>query len=402
MAQLQIRTGDVLFTRVEDTLSKTTRPHIYVSAYPLALWIAANWWRLHVEVEVMGRSSVDWQMAHTLSAAGGGYAWPGLQLIPDGEKVLVSGVPLVPDPASPVRYLDGGAIWVEAASASYSMHRFVEAVTDRLSGFGLSETPLHALWRETLRECQDPLLRERRELEARMGYDPEEAPEQALTATLSLARSTGHQAANEVAMAYQHHTAERLNRLWEQKEEATPVHLPGKMEAYPPHLVPWERGALCARWARQQMGDLEGPLSNDMLNEWLGADVMTVGRSDSSALAPAGYCLDTTRIVASKRHPHSRRFEVARIVGDIIGVGSDDPLRPVTYARTARQKFQRAFAQEFLAPSDEVVRVVEHRSSMEEGIEEASEHYDVSPLVIQYVLERKGLLPLAARDLAAF
>ena len=49
--------------------------------------------------------------------------------------------------------------------------------------------------------------------------------------------------------------------------------------------------------------------------------------------------------------PASRRFALLRLVGDHLTAPRDDKLLPAArYAKTQRQKFQRAFAQEFLVP----------------------------------------------------
>ena len=45
-ASLEIRAGDSIITRVLDTRAKTVRDFVYVPLYPLAEWLATNWWFL--------------------------------------------------------------------------------------------------------------------------------------------------------------------------------------------------------------------------------------------------------------------------------------------------------------------------------------------------------------------
>src|SRR5687767_9856300 len=45
-AHLVMRVGDSVLTRVLDKRAKTVRDGIFVSVYPLAEWIVANWWSL--------------------------------------------------------------------------------------------------------------------------------------------------------------------------------------------------------------------------------------------------------------------------------------------------------------------------------------------------------------------
>jgi hypothetical protein len=55
---------------VEDKCTGAVHSFANRSAYDLALWFAANWWRLRREPE---RAGTDWAMSHRLAAIGGGY-----------------------------------------------------------------------------------------------------------------------------------------------------------------------------------------------------------------------------------------------------------------------------------------------------------------------------------------
>ena len=46
-AALCIRIGDSVITRVLDARAKTVREFVYVPLYPLAEWLATNWWFLN-------------------------------------------------------------------------------------------------------------------------------------------------------------------------------------------------------------------------------------------------------------------------------------------------------------------------------------------------------------------
>ncbi len=45
-ARLRIKAGKSTVTRVLDERAKTVREHLYVPLYPMAEWLAANWWFL--------------------------------------------------------------------------------------------------------------------------------------------------------------------------------------------------------------------------------------------------------------------------------------------------------------------------------------------------------------------
>ena len=78
-SELAINIGENCVTQVEDLESRTVRSTIRVSAEPIAKWLVANWWRLRWEPEpVLATENLDWLMAHSTAAIGGGYVWPDL------------------------------------------------------------------------------------------------------------------------------------------------------------------------------------------------------------------------------------------------------------------------------------------------------------------------------------
>lgn len=99
-AQLTIRLGQMVVTRHEDGWSSTVRDAARLSAYPLALWIAASWWRLRWEPLPIGqRPALAWRMAHEMGAAGYGSLWPQLCFAGDGESMHIWARQSPPDTA---------------------------------------------------------------------------------------------------------------------------------------------------------------------------------------------------------------------------------------------------------------------------------------------------------------
>ncbi len=60
--RLEIRVADRIVTAVEDRRTSSMRRAVYTSAYPLAEWIAENWWllRAHVRPSAVPRESWTW------------------------------------------------------------------------------------------------------------------------------------------------------------------------------------------------------------------------------------------------------------------------------------------------------------------------------------------------------
>ena len=92
-ARYEVWAGDQCVTQVEATDS-TLRRSVYGSLYPLAEWIATNWWVLTcnmrpttVDTEYWtwrNARSYPWLENHNFRAAGDGMAWPDLTIASDG------------------------------------------------------------------------------------------------------------------------------------------------------------------------------------------------------------------------------------------------------------------------------------------------------------------------------
>ena len=62
------------------------REHVYVPLYPLAEWLATNWWFLHHETtNPLKEEDPQFLCRHTLSAGREGYAFPNLTVLPTGS-----------------------------------------------------------------------------------------------------------------------------------------------------------------------------------------------------------------------------------------------------------------------------------------------------------------------------
>ena len=162
-------------TELEDLVSKTVRPGVRASAFALAQWLVANWWRLLWEPE---RNTLAWRMSHMVGAVGGGYLWPDLTFAGDGGFILIRSRPTSPGPESTVRYLNGFDVSLPVSEFEEGMESFVLGVVGRLIDSRVSAEGFESLWKEVNTERYDPALAAWRKLEALMGYDPDDvAPE---------------------------------------------------------------------------------------------------------------------------------------------------------------------------------------------------------------------------------
>jgi Zn-dependent peptidase ImmA (M78 family) len=94
----------------------------------------------------------------------------------------------------------------------------------------------------------------------------------------------------------------------------------------------------------------------------------------------------------NRAHPTSRRFAASRLLGDSLIHSNEGRLTAATHAKTSRQQFQRAFAQEFLCPFEALLEKIQTDQPDDDDIAEAADHFDVSPLTVRTTLVNKGEL----------
>lgn len=145
-------------------------------------------------------------------------------------------------------------------------------------------------------------------------------------------------------------------------------------------------GARAAQAVRQQEGLGDAPVSNTVLSRMTG--VHDAALTPPGRTADISFILDeanSSRVVLRSRWETGRRFELARLLGDRLMTTAGKGLFPATGSHTFRQKAQRAFAAEFLAPFEEVNARLDGDYS-EESRQDVAEHFRVSELTIRTLL----------------
>ena len=79
-------------------------------------------------------------------------------------------------------------------------------------------------------------------------------------------------------------------------------------------------------------------------------------------------------------------------MADHLTIPDDERLLPATDSKTGRQKFQRAFAQEFLCPFDDLMSHFDGDAPIDDAIDESAEYFDVSPRLVETALVNNGVL----------
>jgi hypothetical protein len=407
-ATIQIRFGSENATRFEDAWSQSVQHGARVSAYPLALWLASSWWRIRWEplpsrirlVQSEIPADADWRMSHELPAAGFGFIWPQLSFASDGQGILVScrRSPALSD--EPVRYLSEFEVFVPARDFERETDKFMDLVLRRLDNLG--ETELHVLWREVLSERADPIQSAARRIEARLGYEPDDAPLTLLERLLELASQAGPGAVDEIAPVCAGSnpagTFDEVINFASQPGVRGRISVPAEAVVEDPRIPPWHRARLLAASVRESLGLGTDPLNDETLAEILQIRPDHLNRPvESSPHAPMGLAVRGTdseelKLLFRKRNRPARRFEAARFIADHLCGERRDRWLPITDAATVRQKLQRAFAAEFLCPI-EPLRKYLGDEFLPEAFEDAAEHFGISEMAVKSHLANHHLIP---------
>ena len=411
VAQFTMRAGNLILTRNEDAWSKTVRDSVLVSVYPLAIWLAASWWRLNYEPlpKHIPIPSLDWRMAHEIGAANHGYVWPHIVLATDGEAMHMWAAPSAPDSRQSVKYLNGLSQphAVKLDDFNHEAARFIELVLSRLHTTGYPDTDLASLWRLILEDRADPESAKLRRMEAQLGYDPDECPDAIIAEALALESRMGMSTLSELAPVFgkcnADPTLDEISRLANGNGViGAPEINHSPLDAADPEAPPWSRAVRAARNLRNMLGNRESPIDDSTLYGLFGLTPQAVTNAPTPQRQKVGLAVPDKngrlKFTPRKRHPISQRFEFGRFLGDYINSGSTpDNWLASTDLVTARQKFQRAFASELLCPIESLIAYLNDDYS-ESAIDDAAGHFRVSEQTIEWLLVNNGHIASRAAD----
>ncbi len=407
---LKIVLGNQVVTRNESVWLEKIRDEAYLSAYPLALWFATHWWRLRWEPlpEAANAPPRGWRMAHEMVSAGHGYVWPRMVFSSDGEILQAWSRDTTVDQQSAVRYLTNSYSVIDAEAFERTVDAFVLDVLKRLDATGIHQTDLHQAWAALSEERGDEKLSSQCRLEALLGFDVGECPAELRERLDRLIPEAGAAAAEEVApicaLSNPLAVLEALSSAAQHARLRGRFTLPKLLTEPVVNPQPsWQRGARLARRLRAEMGLAAVPVADATLCGLVGLTQQQVDAEEKSRL-PLGLAIqskgnDQARFLLRKspENKPGRRFELARMVGDSLIADATDSWLPVTDAKTARQKIQRAFAAEFLCPIDLLKERLDGDYSSD-ARDSAARHFAVADQLIKTQLVNHRLLPSAVLD----
>lgn len=290
--------------------------------------------------------------------------------------------------------------WLASGNDVPEIRQTMAQLTLRAGGLVLTQN--EDIWSRTVRDSvlvsAYPLAMW---LEAEMGYEPDECPDEVLQQARELAGKMGEATLSEIlpidGKAMSATPLANIQAMIAGPGLIGKINIP-KIVHSRKGTLPWQRAVADARTLRKEMGITEGKISDAKLCDLLELRPEDVAgyapeQRGKAALAMPGET-SQTKFLLRKRRPVSKRFELARVIADAqsqTGKHHGKPWLAVTDIATARQKYQRAFAAEFLCPIDELVQVLEDDYS-DENIGNAAGFFDVSEQTVNALLLNNGKL----------
>ncbi len=405
-AELSILVDRYCVTRLYDEQSRTMREVVYVPLYPLAEWVAANWWALWKEPEMSGPMRPGYLSRHSLVGAREGYALPPLRIEAAGSLTRLSWHP-EDLPFNKVRFTETGQSWVPTDAVKNELSSLVAAVVSRLESQGITGTMLQEDWLAV--QGTDTEQKVFCECAAALGLDPYDLddsqqraiedighrlPEEIVNEFFGAARSEELHADAQVVLDGLARTQRNTLDLTSLKD------LRQTMATWTPPAgtPPWEQGYSFARELRCRLG-LDGlPLDSiEAVGKVLEvtASHLDAARSTFASHTPFAALMgindkSSPGFVLRKTARVSQNFHFCRALFEYLWSPTSRSAL-ITDALTKQQKRNRAFASELLAPSSALKKRVRRREVDSEQVDEIAEEFGVSTFVILHQLDNHDI-----------
>jgi hypothetical protein len=401
-ASLRIRVGDECVSRVFDRRSKSVRDEIYVPLYPLAEWIVWNWWALLYETEVRHRGDrQSFSSRHNLRFAGDGVGMPDMALLPLGEHVEVTWSSWG-HRYQHIEFLGHGTRLLFRSELAQTFFDFVESVCLRLERENVTETWLQQGWEMVRKSLDDPEEEAFCKAAALLGKDPYALVPDDAEVIIRLSEILPPSIQDDFLLVsdwqgisdqadllrqdldWARHGQVDWGRLKRIRASSAPVL---------PQALPWQQGYALAAQVRQALGVREesSPFTDENLAGWLDLSVEDFENSvhEGTYQAPGMEALVAENetgspafVLKRKNRPQNRMFTFCRGLCEyLLSPGAP---RLVTGVNTERQKRNRAFAAEFLAPADAIRKRLTAGEVSQEDIDDLAGDMGVSPFVVEH------------------
>lgn len=402
-ASLSIRLNDTHVTELLDRRSRSVRTRIFLPLYPLAEWLATNWWYLKSETERPENNSRAFDRRHNLRWAREGFALPSLRLVTLGSHFEAQWSSLdIPDAG--IKFLASGQALLPAVEINRSLNNFLNAVVTRLDDMDVHGTTLQEEWAAVQGSSREE--QEFCNASARLSVDPysiSESLEAKIVKVAGIVRAElldDFLSVTSVDNLLRHATLikEGTDSI---SSDVDHVDALADIRKRIPQIVatdnPWEVGYQFASKLRENLGG--GHWKSHSMDELAGH--LRIDQLDHCLLQGSEGCQFVDALVGTNQHnnpkffvqkkrPDSRQFAFCRALFEHLTLKTG-AFAAVSRLRTERQQMNRAFAAEFLAPYDLLKNDLSGTSISEDEVDDLAQAYGVSAFVVRHQIENHRL-----------
>lgn len=355
-----------------------------VAAYPLAEFLALNWWRLSTGSHLPGDRGVR------LVNAASGFAWPDMTLRSDHGLMWAS---LRQRDRAPehVRFLAQAELVLAADAALSSIASLIDSTVRRLEDHGVAGTLLQDEWAAI--QDADQAERDFCLTAAAWGLDPYDMPDGAEQLLIGAEASIGTpELLADLARAVP--LAHLLDSTRWVREAITSLS-PEPVAIPPVAPVDWSSTVGIAPWriGYERARELRALLSLAPGQHAAVEDLVPVRATRSSAPSNVDALINAktpeslTVAVGDQTSPSAKRFVSARALGRH-SLSPIDGLSLLTRAAQYTERAERAFAAEFLAPAAGIADLVAGDFS-DQALDRAAAHFQVSRTLVEHQVENQ-------------
>lgn len=390
MARLSIEISGTAVTAIRDLRNGRYRKQIIVPLFLVADWIVDNWWYLFNEPADTQEQRPGFEERHTLAYAGSGYLLPRLTFVPTSEQIHVKAERWEPFHSS-IAFVEDVETRVEVEELRSEFQRLVDVVIKRIHDLR-DDTDVRRIsdsWAAINNLDPEELAFSR--AAAMCGIDPFDVDDRIAEAITTFWNETDPSIREEALAAADAGLLSQLGdwlgkavddlsstgteNRWNEIRDTVPDLRPQE---------PWKQGRELARSVRSNLGigqnpfrfETEGPLA------LFHSEHGTPNRRIEGLVASA----TPACVTAPRRYSSSRRFLMARALGNFMS-HRESRFGILDSLHTDRQARSRAFAAEFLAPAETLYDRWTSSGSSGETIEELSQEFDVSSLVVMHQID---------------
>ncbi len=400
---LKIKLDDEIITQLSDRESRSLRDDLFIPLYPLAEWIAANWWRLLYECnDLHRRNDLSYEYCHYMRYAGDGYFLPDLRIMPCGNEIVFDCIRRADDLYS---FVNSFKTSVPLKDVESEFKKFIELVISRLLHCDIKKTVLQKDWAAINATLRDKEERFFCIAAAQLGLDPYNITEELSDSIISAYEllnnkvelgdyfSAVPQSNLGEITAWMNNVADKM--LNNTPKNKTLANIKKEISVVADGETPWAQGYKIANFISKKL--FGGKKSTQRLYDFIDSaqikfDSRPISPLFCNALVSSSSNNEPAFMVDLQENTTKNNFLAGRMLGEYFCNIKTSIVNCISVAKTFNQQRNRAFAAELLAPAAFIKEKLGDSKEVDyDAISELASECQTEEFVIRYQIQNHHL-----------